>query len=89
MDIRANTTAKQVQDIVQHDLEQQQRFLASIQAQAETPFFNKDQQKFTNKEARNIISLGRGQNNINLLKREEILECVNKKLRDDWLNKVN
>ena len=89
MDIRVNAPVKQVWDIVQYNLEQWQRFLVSTQAQAKTPFFNKDQQKFTNKEARNIISLGRSQNNINLLKREEILERVNKKLRDNQLNEVN
>ena len=89
MDIKVDAPTKQVRDIVQHDLEQQQRFLASIQAQAKTPFFNKNQQKFINKKTRNIISLGRNQNNINLPKREEILEYINKKLRDNWLNKVN
>ena len=89
MDIRADATAKQVRNAVQHDPEQWQRFLASIQAWAETPFFNKDQQKFTNEEARNIISSGRGWNDVNLPEREDILKRVNKKLRDDRSNEVN
>ena len=89
MDIRANTPAKQMQDAVQHNPEQWQYFLASIQAWAETPFFNKDQQKFINEEARNIISLGHNWSDVNLPKREEILEHVNEKLKGDQLNKVN
>ena len=53
------------------------------------PFFNKNCQKFTNKEVRNIISSKYSWNDIKLPKREEILERVNKKLRDNRLNKVN
>ena len=89
MDIRADATAKQMQNAVQHNPKQQQRFLANIQAWAETPFFNKNQQKFTNEETRSIISSGRDWSDVNLPEREEILEHVNEKLKGDQLNKVN